>query len=368
LKKGNGFSIIKSLFVSLNIAAVIVLIFSLLAGQIPPSVSALFSVSGLLYPVILIVNVLFVIFWILFRSKIFLLSLLVILLGFSNLSQNIQISFSETEQITEDGIHLISYNVERFGLSVSEEKFRNTRKSVIQFLTNEKPGIVCLQEFHGKGETLYKPLQEIKKELGAVAYYYESYFNPRYQQLTGLATFSKYVAVGIGKLKFEGSRTFGIYTDLVIQGDTVRVFNIHLASIQLMPADIDFVVNPGQDKEARLHALKIYSKLSEAFQLREQQMAFLMDKIKCCPYPIILAGDFNDTPSSFVYNKISNLLTDCFVEKGNGIGRTYAGELPLLRIDFILKSQELKTLNYQRHKVFFSDHFPVSATIQITGL
>ena len=367
MKKGNGFSIFKSLFVSLNIAVVLPLVFSLLASQIPPSVSPLFSAFGLLYPVILIINVLFIIFWILIRSKLFLISLFVILIGFNDLSQNIQISFSETEQITEDDIHLISYNVERFGLSVSEKKFRNTRKSAIQFLTNEKPGIVCLQEFHGKGETLYKPLQEIKKELGALTYYYESYFNPRYQQLTGLAIFSKYVAVGIGKLKFEGSRTFGIYTDLVIQGDTVRVFNIHLASIQLMPADIDFVVNPGQDKEARMHALIIYAKLSEAFQLREQQMAFLMDKIKGCPHPIILAGDFNDTPSSFVYNKISNLLTDCFVEKGNGIGRTYAGELPLLRIDFILKSQEFKTLNYKRHKLQYSDHFPVSATLKKIG-
>ena len=97
-------------------------------------------------------------------------------------------------------------------------------------------------------------------------------------------------------------------------------------------------------------------------------MAFIMDKIEESPHPIILAGDFNDTPSSFVYNKISSFLEDTFVEKGNGFGRTYAGELPLLRIDFILKSQEFKTLNYQRHKVFFSDHFPVSATLQITGL
>jgi len=362
LKKRNGFGITKSLIVSLNIAVVVALAFSLLANQIPPSVSTLFAVFGLLYPVILIVNVLFIIFWILFRSKLFVISLLVVLFGLSNLLQNVQISFPKSDQVPDHAIHLISYNVERFGLSVSEERFRSTRENVLQFLKDENPGIICLQEYHGKGKTLYEPLQEIKKELGAISYYYESYFNPRYQQLTGLVIFSKYRAVGMGKLKFDGSRTFGISTDFIIHGDTVRVYNIHLSSIQLKPADIDFVVNPGQDKEEmRSHALKIYSKLSEAFKLREQQMLFLVDKIKNSPYPILLAGDFNDTPSSFVYNKVTNLLEDTFVEKGTGIGRTYAGELPLLRIDFIMKSKLFNTQNYRRHKLNFSDHFPVSA-------
>jgi endonuclease/exonuclease/phosphatase family metal-dependent hydrolase len=364
LKKGNGFSITKTLFVSINIAVVISLLFSLLASRVPPSTSTLFSVFGLLYPIILIVNILFSVVWILFRSKMFLLSLLTILFGFGNLTQNIQLLLPSSTQTPAGAIQLITYNVERFGLSVSEEKFRETKKEVLQYVKNENPEIVCLQEFHGKGETLYKPLQEIKKELGAITYYYESYFNPRYQQLTGLVIFSKYKAVGIGKLKFDGSRTFGIYTDLIIDEDTVRVYNIHFASIQLMPADIDFVSHPGQDKEARLHALKIYSKLAEAFQLREQQMTFLMEKIKNSPHPIILAGDFNDTPSSFVYNTISSILQDCFVEKGSGIGRTYAGNLPLLRIDFVMKSREFSTLNYKRHKIHFSDHFPVSVILE----
>ena len=366
MKKKTGFSITRSLFASLNFVVALALLFSLVANLVPPSVTTFFAAFGLLYPILLIANMLFVVFWIFLKKKMFLVSLLIILLGLSNLSQNIQISFPKASLNHKDAIHLITYNVERFGLYVSEEKFRKTRKDVLQYLKNEDPEIVCLQEYHGKGKTLYEPLQEMKTGLKAASYYYESYFNPRYQQLTGLVTFSKYEAVNKGKLKFEGSRTFAIFTDLLIHGDTVRVYNIHLASIQLMPADIDFVVNPGQDKEEiRLHAMKIYSKLSEAFQLRELQMAFLKDEIKICPYPIILAGDFNDTPSSFVYHELTSLLEDTFIEKGNGIGRTYAGELPLLRIDFILKSRTFKTLGYRRYNIRFSDHFPVSAHLLI---
>ncbi len=254
----------------------------------------------------------------------------------------------------------INYNVD-----VGEAESEKAKQNILQFISSESPGIVCLQEYHGKGRTLYEPLMEMKSDLHAGAYYYESYFSPRFQQLTGLVIFSKYKAVNKGKLKFEGSRTFGIYTDLIINDDTTRVFNIHLASIQLMPSDIDFVVNPGQDdnKEFRIHALQIYSKLAEAFDLRERQMTFLLSQIKSSPYPVILAGDFNDTPASFVYDNIAEELDDTFVSKGNGFSITYAGKIPFLRIDYIMKSEAFKTLNYKRHKLDFSDHYPATATL-----
>lgn len=365
LKKKPGVSIARSLFLSLNLLAVIALLFSLLAAHIPPSSGVVFSAFALFYPVFLIVNAFFVAFWLIFKSKLFLISLAFVLIGYSSLFQTLQFSISSNDDSNPENIHILSYNVERFGLYDSEEKFRKTRSDVMQYLMMEQAGIVCLQEYHGKGKTtLYEPLQDMKTDLGANSYYYESYFNPRYQQLTGLVTFSKYEAINKGKLKFDGSRTFGIYTDLIIKSDTVRVFNIHLASIQLMPDDIDFVANPGQDKEeVRLHALKIYSKLAKAFLLRQQQLIFLTEEIETCPYPIILVGDFNDTPSSYVYNNISNLLEDTFIEKGNGIGRTYAGILPLLRIDFILKSNKFRTQSYKRDKLHLSDHFPISACL-----
>lgn len=364
MKLKPGASIAKSLFISLNLLAILALLFALFAAYVPPSSGVIFSAFALFYPVLLIVNILFVAFWLIFKSKLFLISLAVILFGYGNLIHNVQYSLSTNSNSNPNSIHILSYNVERFGLYVSEKKFRKTRSDVLQYLKNEQADVVCLQEYHGKGNTLYEPLQEMKIELEANSYYYESYFNPRYQQLTGLVTYTKYEAIHKGKLKFDGSRTFGIYTDLIINSDTVRVYNIHLASIQLMHEDIDFVVNPGQDKEEfRVHTLKIYSKLAEAFLLRQQQLVFLNEEIKISPYPIILAGDFNDTPSSYVYNSISKLLDDTFIEKGNGIGRTYAGALPLLRIDFIMKSIDFIALSYKRDKLHLSDHYPISARL-----
>jgi len=358
------YKLFQYLLAAINFVAVVMLVFSLLTGIVPPSILPFFSVFALLFPPILFINLMFIFLWVIWRKWMVLLSLIPLILGFGTLCNNFQLNSSDREKQIKD-TKVLTYNVQRFGLDVDKKTFIENKKITLEFVQTENPDILCLQEFHGKGTTLYEPLQQMKSDLNAVDYYYESYFNPRYNQLTGLVIFSKYEAVNKGKLKFEGSRTFGIYTDLIINKDTVRVYNIHLASIQLMHSDIDFVVNPGKDNEEfSIHALKIYDKLSDAFQLREHQMDYLLIEIKRCPYPIILSGDFNDTPSSYIYKAITKELQDTFTEKGNGFSITYAGKIPFLRIDYVMKSEDFSTLSYQRHKVDFSDHYPVSVSMR----
>ncbi len=288
-QRKNKYPIFIKLALWLNILVATLYIFSLIAGSVSPSTFSFFSIFGLLFPPLLIVNLMFSAFWIFIKHRYALLSVLVILIGYSTLSHNLQFfSFNETYNETTD-IKVLGYNIQRFGLDISGKELEKNQRDIISFLKNENADIVCLQEFHGKGMTLYEPLADMKKTLGSQSYYYESYFNPRYEQITGLAIFSKYKAIQTGKLKFDGSRTFGIFTDVIINTDTVRVYNIHLASIQLTPADIDFVVIAGQDqKEFSYYVTKIYTKLSEAFQLRELQMSFLINEIVQSPYPIIL--------------------------------------------------------------------------------
>ena len=199
------------------------------------------------------------------------------------------------------------------------------------------------------------------------SYYYESYYHPKYNQLLGLVTFSKYNAVNKGKLKFDGSRTFGIYTDLVINKDTVRVFNIHFASIKLQPADLDFVTRRESEnnKQIKSSTYDIYHKLTQAYTLREKQLNYLLNIVKTTPYKILICGDFNDTPSSWIVGQLERYLSDTFVKKGQGISPTYAGPIPYLRIDYILTSNEISTKNFTRYEFKKSDHYPISAIINI---
>lgn len=357
----------KAILLPINLIAIIGLTGSIFASQVPPSTIPLFSILALIYPILLLTNLGFVFIWLVLKDKLFLLSLIVVLLGYPIFLNNFQLNSVSESKKDANSVKALSYNVQLFGLIENKPETEQKRNRIIEFINNENADIICLQEYYSEGITPYAPLEDLKTELNTITYYYESYFSPRHNQLTGLILFSKYPATGKGKLKFEGTRTFGIYTDLLIKEDTVRVYNIHLASIQLLPEDIDFVVNAGQDQsEGRLEkAFGIYSKLKDAFLLRQKQMVYLLEQLNDCKYPVILCGDFNDTPSSYVYNQVTNELEDAYRSKGNGLSKTYAGQIPMLRIDYILTSDYFETLEYSRYKINYSDHFPISATLQI---
>jgi endonuclease/exonuclease/phosphatase family metal-dependent hydrolase len=61
----------------------------------------------------------------------------------------------------------------------------------------------------------------------------------------------------------------------------------------------------------------------------------------------------------------SKKVHDGFVERGSGIGTSYNGVIPALRIDYILADKGLKQLAYKRVKPTFSDHFAVFSKLQV---
>lgn len=342
------------------------LILVTIAGNIAPSQNTWIQAFGLIYPILFIVNLAFLVYWALIKSGYAAIPILVILFGINNVFDNFQITLFNSDEKIESETKILSYNVHNFGEQKKNDRAPNTKQEIISFLIEQDADILCLQEYHSTSNNLYEPLKEIRDTLGAQSYYYESYFNPRYNQLSGLVIFSKYKAVNKGKLKFTGSRSFGIYMDVIIDGDTVRVFNIHLASIELQPEDLDFVVNPEVENSERFRSqtYEIYNKLTQAFMLREKQLEHIIIELEICRYPIILGGDFNDTPSSWVYDQLTDYLNDTYIKKGSGISRTYAGPLPFLRIDYIMISDIFKTKNFTRHSLDKSDHYPISAILK----
>ncbi len=359
------FPIFRSFILLLNLLAALLLAMSQLATFIPPSQFAVFSVLSLIYPVLLGINLAFIAFWSVFKSRYWLISSVIILIGINNLFNNFQFHFKQEDKKGDKNIKIITYNVMLFSTDKTGKDSMYQKNNIISFLTSEQAQIICLQEYHSMDRYVYLPLIELSKRLGQNTYYYESYFMPRYDQLSGLVIFSQYEAVNKGKLKFPGSRTFGIFTDLLIDKDTIRVYNIHLASIRLQESDIGFVLNPdfNDRKEFRIHSATIYTKLVKAFLLRERQLDYVLQEISNCRFPVILCGDFNDTPSSYIYNRLSAHLTDTFIKKGNKLSRTYAGHLPYLRIDYIFASDDFSVQQYKRELYRYSDHFPVSSIL-----
>ena len=81
--------------------------------------------------------------------------------------------------------------------------------------------------------------------------------------------------------------------------------------------------------------------------------------------PILLAGDFNDTPVSNTYKRLSVNLIDTFSSAGRGVGTTYAGKIPLLRIDYIFADATFKVVDHQVIDSPVSDHYPIKSVIRL---
>jgi len=163
-----------------------------------------------------------------------------------------------------------------------------------------------------------------------------------------------------------------IYTDILYQGDTLRIYNLHFESIRFRKEDYQFAKeissSPGEktEEEIKKHTKSIIKKLKIAFEFRSAQAKRVSEHIAQCPYPTILCGDFNDTPISYAYTQISKHLEDTFTEAGFGLGTSYAGkEIPAYRIDYIFHSKEFTPFNYRCIHEEYSDHYPITSYFEL---
>ena len=155
-----------------------------------------------------------------------------------------------------------------------------------------------------------------------------------------------------------------IYTDILIDSDTVRVFNVHLQSYLIDPRRYSIIESPGLDEEQDIKEMReMGSKYRLAVKLRAKQAREIRKYIEESPYPVIVCGDFNDSPISYSYQKLRGNFNDAFVSSGHGLGRTYIGKLPSFRIDNIFYSNNFESFNFQTLDFRMSDHLPVSCTL-----
>jgi endonuclease/exonuclease/phosphatase family metal-dependent hydrolase len=358
---------LRKLLLFLNAIAAALLLLSILASYVSPAVAWAIAFFGIAYPYFLVLNILFLVYWIAVRRRELVLSLAIILLGYSNLRNQLQLDLYKVPKLNQEkAFKILSFNTRLFDL-YNWTKQPDTKQRIFDLIKTENPEIVCIQEFY-TSET--RPGFDNLKDLKALRE--KTYVHVAYTDTThgnafwGIATFSKYPIVRKGNILFnEVTNNICIYTDLKINNDTIRVYNAHFQSNRLRREDYEFLGNPKQEKEKLTASKNILKRIKAGTIKRSKQVDVVANHMENSPYPVIICGDFNDPPSSYTYNRLRDNLKDAFVESGFGFGNTYNGLIPLLRIDYILHDKRFNSNNFQITKADLSDHFPVSCRLEL---
>jgi endonuclease/exonuclease/phosphatase family metal-dependent hydrolase len=333
------------------------LLISYSAAYINPGTIGFPAFFGLAFPYLLIVNLLFVLYWMFRRKWSFLIPLVIILIGYGSLSDFYQLSRGEKLVVPDsEQLTVLSYNVRSFD-RYKWTKDPNTPHNIIKLINSKEPDVVCLQEYRTTINGLLS-LANLKKELG-MKYVYSSSKN------SGVAIFSKYPIVKKANLSFGKDHLCkAIFADISVKGQLLRVYNLHLESNRLVGKNYKFIKKDEyQGNGEDLNEIKDISlRLSLAFARRAEQALKIKDHVKQSPYPTLVCGDFNDTPNSYTYHQLSKDMNDAFVAQGNGVSATYSGDFPSFRIDYLLYSDDITCLKYDRIRKRYSDHYPICSS------
>lgn len=366
-KKFNKLAAINKLVLIINILTAICLLISQLGCYISPAAFWPAEFIILSYPILLLINLFFIIFWLLQQNRNAFISLFVIIAGYRNLSLTYQLKFNheiKTEEKSKS-FSVMSYNVRLFDLYNWTGNFK-TRAKIFYFLQSENPDILCFQEYYTSDNPAFKfennnTLSKLLKASNCHAEYGTTLHKTQHW---GLATFTSFPIVHKGRVVAEqGKPNFGMYTDVLINKDTVRIYNIHLQSNHFREEEYRFIEAPdsGTNEQILKSSKNVLRLLKKAVIKRAGQVDLLKNAIDNSPYPIILCGDFNDPPFSYAYQRLSQHLKDAFKEKGAGSGITLVSTVPIYRIDYILHDPVLKCLNYSVLPQKLSDHYAVKA-------
>lgn len=253
-------------------------------------------------------------------------------------------------------IKIISYNVKLFQGTENSSPVINAN-NIKEYLKSENADIICLQEVRLRSNEIFN-ISEIIQGFPSINHYQYATTS----QTGGSLTLTRYPIVHMGEIRFENSGNIAIFSDILINTDTFRVINTHLQSYKINPSQYSIIDSLDISKE-NLEIIRI--KLKQGFMQRAEQARIIREEIEKSPYPVMVCGDFNDTPVSYSYNTVKGDLIDAFINSGKGFGRTYNGKLPSFRIDYILHSNYLGSDGFTSDKVYFSDHFPVKCNLFI---
>jgi len=366
----------KLLLIFLTLVCAVALLLAFFAKIIHPAFSTLVAYCGLLFPYVLLANVVFMVVWLFLDYRWALVPVSLILLNVNNIDKHFQLRAQDKPVTCANCIKVMSYNAR--GFNVYDDNRDASRKRLFSFLLQENPDILCVQEYC-TSDVEKRHFNNTEKILNVLnladndrshRLYLPMRSRTGYQY--GLAIFSKYRIVGSGEVETgDSTSNKSMYVDIRFNGDTLRIYNIHLSSMHMDNDDyltgMAMMNSEMNDPAFNQKAKKLMGKVAMAFDMRQNQAVNVRAHIDSCRFPVIICGDFNDSPGSFSVNRIGHGFKDSFRSSGKGVGATYFTEaFPPYRIDYIFHDKQYNDFGHTVcTNLKTSDHCPIYTYISI---
>ncbi len=350
--------IVRIILLVISILAALGLVATTLAGAVAPSQSLQPSVLAFGFLPMLGLNVLLVAVWLLMGRWEFLLPVAVIVARFSVVGLYFQVGGRSEVPPAEEHpgmVTLMSYNVHNFGGKDSELHISDSNVSAFLALVREyQPDVLCLTEFKRvKGVSTVDSL-----ELMGYNHWFASAGSDT--RPTGTVVFSRLPITYVKKIDHAK-----LMVDLMHGERQFRLCCVHMDSYSFDQHDreeIDHVCHGHVDSLPRRMLHKVHQTVLEHEREWNEQLRPIVTE---CSLPLVVAGDFNDIPSSWLCCRLRDNLKDTYCDKGQGFCTTYHAGFPRFRIDAVYRSAEFTTLSYKRIRTTISDHYPVMVALEL---
>lgn len=319
----------------------------LIACIVPYTDSATLAFFSLAVPMLVGLNLLFAIYWLLQRKWLLLIPIIVLVYGYITLGSFVKLKSDNALPKEVTDLKLMSFN--SLGFSGKKDEWQSTDgDNIVAFINEELPDIISFQEFD------YRKIRS--DDFKTYSYNFVDFIFGTATGRVVQAIYSKYKIIDKGILEFPDSGNSAIYADIVFKTDTLRIYNVHLESLN---------IRPGNLKEERSD--KLFARLRTSFQKQQEQTAIVRKHMEASPYKNIVCGDFNNNQFSSVYFNLKRDMKDTFMEKGSGYGATIDFWKFPFRIDFILVDPAIEVVAHHNYDIDLSDHEPIMASIKVVG-
>lgn len=319
---------------------------ALYGGDVTPIGHSARAMLVYVLPLLILANAVMIIYWLIRRKWILaLIPILTIACCIPYIGTLWQFRSLDKSADSQPGIKIATYNVCMF----NRETSGFMAQDILAEMRRNNVDILCIQE--------YNDISGDKKNSDS----YKEYFPYMAVGREDMVIYSRFPIKGSKKILFENTNNSAMWADIDVKGDKIRVFNVHLQTTGINGSQYRIAGMKAQGYELSNNQIieTIFGNYMLGIMLRAGQAGLVANGVRSSEIPVILCGDFNDVPYSYVYNTMLGNLVDGFKECGSGWARTFREGKKAVRIDYIFHGEALKGLSYYKSELTYSDHYPV---------